>query len=169
MGNKLFVGGLPWATDDAGLAKAFSQFGDVSDAKVILDRETGRSRGFGFVTFETDDQAEAARAAMDGGEIEGRRVTVRIAQERGPKRPETIRRRTPVGAPSRDRDDRGDQIRSWSRKEPKYSAPDGGDNWGAPADPTELGWAEDKQRRKDRGKKKKRKRGRFDEEDDFNW
>ena len=49
--SKLFVGGLPWATDDNGLREAFSEFGEVTDAKVIMDRATGRSRGFGFITF----------------------------------------------------------------------------------------------------------------------
>jgi len=60
--NKLFVGGLSWDTDDAGLRSAFEEFGEVTDAKVITDRDTGRSRGFGFVTFS--DTADA-QAAMD--------------------------------------------------------------------------------------------------------
>lgn len=82
--TRLFVGGLPWAADDAALSTAFQSFGTVTDAKVILDRETGKSRGFGFVTFSTAEEAKAAIAGMDGNEIGGRRVTVREAQDKGP-------------------------------------------------------------------------------------
>jgi len=114
MGTKLFVGGLPWRTDDAGLTQAFEKFGTVTEARVIYDRETGRSRGFGFVTFSTDDEAEQARAGMDGSEIEGRRVSVRQAEDRrggGGSRsngrgPDTFRKGRPPGGPPRDRSDR---------------------------------------------------------------
>ena len=82
MGNKLFVGGLAWATDDNSLREAFEKFGEVSEAKVITDRETGRSRGFGFVTLGTDEDASTAQAAMDGTELDGRTVRVNEAQER---------------------------------------------------------------------------------------
>jgi len=87
MGNKLFVGGLAWATDDHGLRTAFEQFGTVTDAKVITDRETGRSRGFGFVTFGSDDEAANAIQAMDGTDLDGRAIRVNEAQERsrGPR------------------------------------------------------------------------------------
>ncbi len=83
MGNKLFIGGLAWATDDHGLNAAFSAFGTVTEAKVITDRDTGRSRGFGFVTFSSSDEAQAAIAAMDGQDLDGRTVRVNEAQERG--------------------------------------------------------------------------------------
>ena len=63
--KKLFVGGLAWATRDEGLREAFEQFGAVSDAKVITERDTGRSRGFGFVTFDDDAAADEAIAQMD--------------------------------------------------------------------------------------------------------
>jgi len=86
MSNKLFVGGLAWATDDEGLRAAFSEHGTVTDAKVINDRDTGRSRGFGFVTFESADQAQAAIAAMDGSNLDGRNIRVNEAQERSPRR-----------------------------------------------------------------------------------
>ncbi len=86
MGTKLFVGGLPWATDDQALGSAFEAFGTVTDARVICDRETGRSRGFGFVTFSTDEEAKAALAAMDQAEIGGRRVKVKEAHDRPPPR-----------------------------------------------------------------------------------
>ena len=91
MSNKLFVGGLAWATTDASLKEAFEPFGEVVDAKVILDRETGRSRGFGFVTFSDASSAKEAITAMDGAAIDGRNVRVNEAEERrggggGPRR-----------------------------------------------------------------------------------
>lgn len=79
---KLFVGGLPFATTDDELAEAFSQFGTVASAKVITDRETGRSKGFGFVEFENDDEGKAAEAGMNGKELGGRTVTVNQARPR---------------------------------------------------------------------------------------
>lgn len=82
MSNKLFVGGLSWNTDDQSLKAAFAPHGDVSEAKVITDRESGRSRGFGFVTFANADQAQAAIAALDGQQVDGRAVRVNVAQER---------------------------------------------------------------------------------------
>ena len=86
MSKKLFVGGLAWATDDDGLRIAFEQFGEVTDAKVITDRDTGRSRGFGFVTFESGADADNAQQAMDGNELDGRRLNVSEARERTPRR-----------------------------------------------------------------------------------
>ncbi|HJL18274.1 MAG TPA: RNA-binding protein [Sandaracinaceae bacterium LLY-WYZ-13_1] len=82
MTNKLFVGGLAWATNDQGLRSAFEAFGEVVDAKVITDRETGRSRGFGFVTFADADSARQAMEEMDGQELDGRNLRVNEAQER---------------------------------------------------------------------------------------
>ena len=82
MGNKLFVGGISWNTDDSSLAAAFEAFGTVEEAKVITDRETGRSRGFGFVTMSSEDEATAAMSGLDGQEIDGRAVRVNVAQER---------------------------------------------------------------------------------------
>ena len=82
MGNKLFVGGLSWDTDDNSLRDAFTEFGDVTEAKVINDRETGRSRGFGFVTMGDASQAAAAVAKMDGANLQGRTIRVNEAQER---------------------------------------------------------------------------------------
>jgi RNA recognition motif-containing protein len=79
---KLFVGGLPFSTTDDELADAFSQFGTVASAKVITDRETGRSKGFGFVEFENDDEGKAAEAGMNGKELGGRTVTVNEARPR---------------------------------------------------------------------------------------
>ena len=82
MAKKLFVGNLSWNTRDESLVQAFSQFGEVSDAKVILDRDTGRSRGFGFVTFDDDEAGERAIAAMNGADLDGRPLRVNEAQER---------------------------------------------------------------------------------------
>ncbi|XP_021888963.1 glycine-rich RNA-binding protein 2, mitochondrial-like [Carica papaya] len=80
--SKLFIGGLSYGTDDHSLKDAFSGFGDVTEAKVILDRDTGRSRGFGFVTFDSQDSASSALSAMDGQELNGRNIRVSYATER---------------------------------------------------------------------------------------
>lgn len=79
---KLFVGGLPFSTTDEELADAFAPFGTVASAKVITDRETGRSRGFGFVEFDSDDEGKAAVAGLDGKELGGRTIHVSEARER---------------------------------------------------------------------------------------
>ena len=82
MSKKLFIGGLSWGTTDASLGEAFEQFGEITEAKVITDRETGRSRGFGFVTFVDAAAADTAIAQMDGQALDGRTVRVNEAQER---------------------------------------------------------------------------------------
>jgi cold-inducible RNA-binding protein len=84
--KKLFVGGLAWKTNDAGLRQAFERFGEIAEAKVILDRDTGRSRGFGFVTFSNDDEANTAVTEMDGATLEGRTIKVNEAEAKGPPR-----------------------------------------------------------------------------------
>nr|AFP57450.1 RNA-binding glycine-rich protein [Nicotiana goodspeedii] len=85
MSTKLFVGGLSWGTDDQSLRDALATFGDVVDARVIVDRDSGRSRGFGFVNFSDDESANEAIKAMDGQELQGRNIRVNIAQERAPR------------------------------------------------------------------------------------
>jgi len=80
--KKLYVGGLSYNTDDAGLKAAFAKFGEVSDAKVITDRDTGRSRGFGFVTFQDNAAADRAVAEMNGANLDGRTLTVNEARDR---------------------------------------------------------------------------------------
>ncbi|RMG99875.1 MAG: RNA-binding protein [Deltaproteobacteria bacterium] len=82
MSNKLFVGGLAWATDDQGLRAAFERFGPVTEAKVITDRDTGRSRGFGFVTFAEAQDARTAIGEMNGAELDGRNLRVNEAEDR---------------------------------------------------------------------------------------
>ncbi len=81
-GTKLFIGNLSFDTTDASLEEAFAEHGNVVSAKVITDRETGRSRGFGFVEFETAEEAAAAMKAMDGVEVDGRPVRVNEAQDK---------------------------------------------------------------------------------------
>lgn len=82
MSNKLFVGGLSWGTDDQALHTAFSVHGQVDEAKVILDRDSGRSRGFGFVTFADAQDASSAIRAMDGQDLDGRTVRVNLAENK---------------------------------------------------------------------------------------
>ena len=85
MAKKLFVGGLSWNTTDAGLKQGFERFGEVTDAKVITDRETGRSRGFGFVTFAEGEAADAAISGMDGSSFDGRTIKVNEAADKPPR------------------------------------------------------------------------------------
>ncbi|KAJ8903379.1 hypothetical protein NDN08_004487 [Rhodosorus marinus] len=80
--KRLFVGGISWATNDDLLRETFSQFGSIRDAKVIYDRESGRSRGFGFVTFDNDEDADQAVESLDGQELDGRRIRVNEAMDR---------------------------------------------------------------------------------------
>jgi cold-inducible RNA-binding protein len=80
--KKLFIGSLPWAVDDAKLAEIFGQAGTVVSAQVIKDRETGRSRGFGFVEMSTEEEANAAVKNLNGADIDGRKIVVNIARPR---------------------------------------------------------------------------------------
>ncbi|CAD5373415.1 RNA-binding protein [Rubrivivax sp. A210] len=82
MGNKLYVGNLAYSVRDDSLLQAFSQFGTVSSAKVMMDRETGRSKGFGFVEMGSDAEAQAAINGMNGQAIDGRAVVVNEARPR---------------------------------------------------------------------------------------
>jgi cold-inducible RNA-binding protein len=83
MSKKLFVGGLSWNTTEEGLRRAFEKFGEVVEAKVITDRETGRSRGFGFVTFSGDDSARQAMEGLNDAELDGRKIKVNWAEDKG--------------------------------------------------------------------------------------
>jgi cold-inducible RNA-binding protein len=84
MNNRLFVGGLSWDTTSDGLRRAFEGFCAVSDAKVISDRDTGRSRGFGFVTLADASQMRATIEQMDGSMLDGRNLRVNEANDRPP-------------------------------------------------------------------------------------
>ncbi|RAP33612.1 RNA-binding protein [Candidatus Marinamargulisbacteria bacterium SCGC AG-410-N11] len=86
MGKKLFVGGLSWDTKEDGLRTYFEEIGTVEDLIIITDRETGRSRGFGFVTMSTEEEAKTAIEQFDGKELDGRRLKINEAQEKNDKR-----------------------------------------------------------------------------------
>jgi RNA recognition motif-containing protein len=85
MAKKLFVGGLSWDTTDDGLRQAFASYGEITEAKVITDRGTGRSRGFGFVTFAQNEDAKSAISKMDGTSLDGKTIKVNEAQEKSPR------------------------------------------------------------------------------------
>jgi RNA recognition motif-containing protein len=80
MGKKLYVGNLPYSVSDSDLQQMFEAHGTVQSAQVIMDRDTGRSKGFGFVEMGSDAEAQAAITAMHGSEIEGRALTVNEAR-----------------------------------------------------------------------------------------
>lgn len=80
MSTKLFVGSLPWSISDEELQSAFAVHGNVLSAKVVTDKETRRSRGFGFVEFENESEANAAIQALNGTELKGRNIIVSEAK-----------------------------------------------------------------------------------------
>ncbi len=82
MGNKLYVGNLAYSVRDDTLEQAFAQFGTVTSAKVMMDRDTGRSKGFGFVEMGSDPEAQAAINAMNGQALDGRAIVVNEARPR---------------------------------------------------------------------------------------
>jgi RNA recognition motif-containing protein len=82
MGNKLYVGNLAYSVRDDSLQEAFAQFGSVTSAKVMMDRDTGRSKGFGFVEMGSDAEAQAAINGMNGQALEGRAIVVNEARPR---------------------------------------------------------------------------------------
>lgn len=105
MSKKLFVGSLAWATTDDSLKAHFEAIGTVEDAKVITDRDSGRSKGFGFVTFTDDDEGQKAIDELNNSELDGRTITVNEARPREER-------------PRRDSNDRGNgggsfRQRSW--------------------------------------------------------
>jgi hypothetical protein len=87
MGNKLYVGNLPYSVRDGDLAQAFGQFGAVTSAKVMMERDTGRSKGFGFVEMGSDAEAQAAIEGMNGQPLGGRNVVVNEARPMEPRPP----------------------------------------------------------------------------------
>ena len=80
--NKLFVGWISWNLTEQVFEEAFAEFGEVVSVKIIKDRETGKSRGFGFVEYTNTNDSSAAKEAMDGKELDGRTIKVDFAQER---------------------------------------------------------------------------------------
>jgi cold-inducible RNA-binding protein len=87
MGNKLYVGNLPYSFRDEDMQQAFSQFGNVSSAKVMMERDTGRSKGFGFVEMGSDAEAQAAIKGMNGQNMGGRDLVVNEARPMEPRPP----------------------------------------------------------------------------------
>nr|AFK43882.1 unknown [Lotus japonicus] len=107
---RCFIGGLAWSTSDRKLKDAFEKFGKLTEAKVVVDKFSGRSRGFGFVTFDDKKAMDEAIDAMNGMDLDGRTITVDKAQPQGSSRDrddgDRYRER------GRDRDDRGNRDRS---------------------------------------------------------
>lgn len=89
MGNKLYVGNLPYSVRDEDLQQSFSQFGSVSSAKVMMERDTGRSKGFGFVEMGSDAEAQAAISGMNGQSLGGRGIVVNEARPMEARPPRT--------------------------------------------------------------------------------
>ncbi len=85
MGKKLYVGNLPFSATDQSLADTFSQCGTVESAKIIMDRDSGRSKGFGFVEMSSDTEAEAAISKFNGADYDGRAMTVNEARPMAPR------------------------------------------------------------------------------------
>lgn len=85
MGKKLYVGNLPYSATDSSVSEAFSACGKVDSSKVIMDRETGRSKGFGFVEMSTEEEAQAAISKFNGADWDGRAMTVNEAKPMAPR------------------------------------------------------------------------------------
>ena len=89
MGNKLYVGNLPYTVRDEDLQQSFGAFGSITSAKVMMERDTGRSKGFGFVEMGNDAEAQAAIAGMNGQSLGGRSITVNEARPMEARPPRT--------------------------------------------------------------------------------
>ncbi len=87
MAKRIYVGGLPYSTTEAALREHFSQAGTVASATVIMDKMTGRSKGFGFVEMSSDEEADKAISQLNGAELEGRKLTVNEARPMEPRAP----------------------------------------------------------------------------------
>jgi RNA recognition motif-containing protein len=85
--NKLFVGNLPYSTTDDKMNQMFSEAGTVTSATIMMDKMTGRSRGFGFVEMSTDEEAQKAIELLDGAEMDGRAIVVNVARPREDRPP----------------------------------------------------------------------------------
>lgn len=87
MSTKLYVGGIPYSTTEAALGEAFAKAGSVTSTAIIIDRMTGRSKGFGFVEMATEDEAQKAIDMFNGQDFEGRKLTVNVARPLEPRAP----------------------------------------------------------------------------------
>ncbi|CAK9179335.1 unnamed protein product [Ilex paraguariensis] len=94
--SKLFVAGLSWSVDEKSLKDAFSSFGDVTEVRIMYDKETGRSRGFGFVSFSKEDDASSAKDSMDGKAFLGRPLRISFALEKVRGAPVVVPRITSI-------------------------------------------------------------------------
>ena len=83
MSTNIYVGNLAFSTDSAALKALFGEYGEVTSAQVVEDRDTGRSRGFGFVEMSSDDDAQKAIGEINGSNVDGRQLNVNVAKERG--------------------------------------------------------------------------------------
>jgi RNA recognition motif-containing protein len=118
--NKLFMGGLAWATTEDSLREACEEFGEIVEVRVIMDRETGRSKGFGFVTFATDEQAARAKNELDGKIIDGRAIKVDFPREREDRGPRGGGFGGGGGGYDRGGQDRGGYDRGFDRGDRRY-------------------------------------------------
>jgi RNA recognition motif-containing protein len=109
MGKKLYVGNLPFSATDDSLMEVFQQAGQVESAKIITDRDTGRSKGFGFVEMSTDEEAQQAINRFNGTDFEGRSLTVNEARPMAPREGGGGR----PGGGGRDRGGRGGGRQRW--------------------------------------------------------
>lgn len=119
---KLFIGGLSWNTTDESLRGGFERFGKIGEVAVVRDRESGRSRGFGFVTFENEEEAQAAISEMNGTEFEGRTIRVDKAGDRpeGGNRPFGGRNSYNGGYRNRDGAEGGYRSRGYGDRDRSY-------------------------------------------------
>jgi cold-inducible RNA-binding protein len=85
MSSKLYVGNISFNATEETLTNAFSQFGTVNSCKIIMDRDTGRSKGFGFIEMGSGDEAQKAIDSLDGQDFDGRQIRVNVAKEREPR------------------------------------------------------------------------------------
>jgi RNA recognition motif-containing protein len=92
MSTKLYVGGIPYTTTENALSESFAKAGEVVSASIIIDRMTGRSKGFGFVEMANEEAAQAAISMWDGQDFEGRKLTVNVARPLEPRAPGNNRR-----------------------------------------------------------------------------
>ncbi|XP_022140496.1 glycine-rich RNA-binding protein 4, mitochondrial-like [Momordica charantia] len=97
LNNKLFVAGLSWSMDERSLKDAFSSFGEVTEVRIVYDKDSGRSRGFGFVNFTNEDDAQCAKDAMDGKALLGRPLRISFALDKVRGGPVVVPRLSNVG------------------------------------------------------------------------
>ena len=163
MSKKLFVGGLAWSITDAMLRAAFEKFGTLVEAKVIMDRETHRSRGFGFVSYTEEASAAQACEAMNGVELEGRAIRVNLADDTprksnsgysGSRRDNANRDNAPRDNAKRDDADNGRRDNSSGSR----------NSWNSQSFSPYP--ADDNSNKRDTRRKDRKKRDRFNDDDD---